>query len=107
LTDVLQGTAVRVLGMTSPTIKTGSVVGVSEKVEIHYDDQSSQRFVGMIGLARVSGMTFHPLTAGGDSGALVVDDNGNAIGMIIGAGKSATYAMPLNRLFTDLDLSFT
>lgn len=46
-----------------------------------------------------------PLTQKGDSGAVVIDTNGNAVGMVVAGDGMLTYALPISRLMQAFDLT--
>lgn len=102
--DLFSHTQVQVAGMTSPVPTTGTVAGFQESPVLTYADGSTQHFVGLFAVAAIVGTSQKPITQPGDSGALVCDAAGVAIGIVVGAGASVTYVMPLAGHFKDLGL---
>jgi len=104
--DVFKGSPVRVFGGTMAAPVTASVIGLDETATLRYSDGSTQRFDRMISIGTVNGGTYQSVTKGGDSGALVLDADGTAIGIVVGGGASATYLLPLAELFARFGVAF-
>ena len=45
------------------------------------------------------------IAKGGDSGAVVVDENCNIIGIVVASSPSDTYIIPISRILTHFNLS--
>lgn len=103
--DVFARTTVHVPGAASGGVKTAAVVGLDETIELRYMD-GVHRLNGVVAIATISGHGFSSMTHPGDSGAIVIDGSGKALGLVVGAGKSATYVVPLIDVFTERALSF-
>jgi hypothetical protein len=103
--DVFDRTAVFVAGKNQPSPRPASVVGLQESALLAYSDGSTQRLDGLMTIASLVGGAFSPASQPGDSGALVFDTAGVAIGIVVGAGNSVTYVMLIAGLFSTLGLS--
>lgn len=84
----------------TPVKKEGTTSGLSEgvikdknvEVSIEYPDES---YWTLSNLIAVSTQDNKPLAKPGDSGSLLVDSNGVALGIIIASSLSNTYAIPI------------
>ena len=84
-------TALKYGRTTGPT--SGAVAAINVTVLIRYDNGRA-RFVNQIEVTDTNGVAF---SRGGDSGALIVLDDGNnsPIGLLFGGGGSSTFANPI------------
>jgi hypothetical protein len=69
---------------------------------IRYDDGNVLRFANLISITHDG---YGAPTVKGDSGSLVYDEQGNAIGMVIGADNKYTYLQSMNFLNLSLHIS--
>jgi len=96
-TDLQQHTALRYFDIFHQKAATGVVYTVSPEVQIDYKDHS--RMVQDVLVIMQDADTARPISRPGNSGALLFDDNNDAVGMIIGADARYTYAIKLSNFF--------
>ncbi len=107
--DILT-TRVRVVRQAGRGIAEGTVVNYScpGAIPIQYSDGDTG-VINLILLANVAmaetGNAYTTLTAPGDSGACVYDDNGSPVGMIIAGNSMFSYAIPMVSLLQRLNAS--
>ncbi len=72
---------------------------IEYKVVSYFGPTSSQHFTGTVyftSLLEISSVSMSAFSAGGDSGALVVSENGkHAIGILIGGNSQISYVLPI------------
>ncbi|MCI0399568.1 MAG: hypothetical protein L0332_16425 [Chloroflexi bacterium] len=91
------GMAVQFLGRTSG-LNSGTINAVDVTVSIPLNDGSQVRLTDVFITNRVS--------KEGDGGALVVDEQGFALGLIAGGSEDATVIIPIEELLDDFDVEF-
>ncbi len=103
--DENKNTVVRKLGsITGPT--EGIVDSTGYTANIHY---GNGQYHTLYNLIRIKPKTFNkPFSKPGDSGAIVMDADGQAIGMIVAGTSdySCSYAIPINTIFNEFNLRF-
>ncbi len=105
--DVLQESTISILGAkTQETIK-GFVYNDSWPVSFRYPDNNLWELTDLLVLTKYdkNSNSYKALTQGGDSGALVIDNKNIAIAMIVGADNSFSYAIKLDKIIKNLDIS--
>ncbi|MCC6459583.1 MAG: hypothetical protein IT260_03865 [Saprospiraceae bacterium] len=82
---------------------TGRLVqhAATQPVEVEYDD-GLLSFSEMIVVESVSAIG--PLTQSGDSGAVLYDAEGHALGLVVGADNTFTYALPIKLVLDKLNV---
>lgn len=96
-------TRVRMLGGVSGE-QWGVVRERDMDVPINYHD--GERLFKLTGLITVSSDQGQPISRAGDSGSLLTDENGYALGLVVAADTTHTYAIPVQRIFNSLHLMF-
>lgn len=76
----------------------GKVVAINATINVGYGTFGTARFVNQI---VTTGMS-----AGGDSGSLVLDMNGNAVGLLFAGSTSATIINPISAVMSALNIDF-
>jgi hypothetical protein len=66
---------------------TGRIVNINATVDVNYGDGKVARFVGQL--------VTSPMSAPGDSGSLIADLNGNAVGLLFAGSAQATIVNPI------------
>lgn len=102
-----EGTTVYKVGRTTGAT-TGRITAFEvDNLVIQYD-RGQLRFDGQI---EIEGVSDRPFSAGGDSGSVIVDAEGNAVALLFAGGDSGgtnglglTYANPIQTVLTDLDV---
>jgi hypothetical protein len=84
----------RTTGQTS-----GKVVGLNATVFVEYSGGRIARFVGQI---MIQGSSF---SGPGDSGALIIDGNRRPVGLLFAGGGSYTFANPIGRVLSALNVT--
>ena len=103
--DQERHTAVEKYGKT-----TGKTEGIIDTVgyaaDIKYDDGQTHKIYNLIRIKPND--SSKPFSRPGDSGALVVDADNQAIGMIVAGTESGDYsfAIPINTIFNEINLKF-
>lgn len=92
--DVTVGDVVQKSGRTT-RVTVDEVIGTDSTVDVSYDGGVA-RFVDQI----ICG----PMSAGGDSGSVVYDANGNAIGLLFAGSDTITIVNRIQDVFTALDI---
>ena len=90
--DPTLGMSVRMLGRASG-LATGEISVVDVTAVINLGEQNF-RFV--------NGIATSPMSQGGDSGALVVDEEGYAIGVVVAGSESQTFLSPMQDVLDSL-----
>src|SRR5256712_2836605 len=94
--DAELGMRLRQSGRTSG-ITEGRVTALDATVEVDYGGQAA-------GLRRQGAS--QPLSQGGDSGSLVVDESGRAVGLLFAGGATTTLINPIAAIAHFLDVTF-
>ena len=66
---------------------TGQIVNINATVDVNYGDGKVARFIGQL--------VTSPMSAPGDSGSLIADLNGNAVGLLFAGSAQATIVNPI------------
>jgi len=66
---------------------TGQIVNINATVDVNYGQGKIARFIGQL--------VTSPMSAPGDSGSLVADLNGNAVGLLFAGSQQATIVNPI------------
>lgn len=90
---------VRSVGRTSGLVK-GKMVPAKGKFNINYPVHGKEIQKQISGL-----LVSNQLSAGGDSGAAVLDEENNVIGMIIANSETHTYILPIYRILSEMSVS--
>lgn len=102
--DVVQRTAVTMLGYKSGT-QRGEVVQTGAKSNFTYGSQELE-LTNLITVGNpVSATVYQPISQPGDSGAIIYDDNGYALGMVMGCDEHFTYAIPMQNILEQLNMT--
>lgn len=102
--DAVQRTAVTMLGYKSGT-QRGEVVQITAKSSFTYGNQDLE-LTNLIKVGNpVSETVFQPISQPGDSGAIIYDDNGYALGMVMGSDEQFTYAIPMQNILDLLNMT--
>lgn len=83
----------------------GKVTAVGLKLHVHISGEQNGglEFVEQIEITGIKNSSF---AQKGDSGSLVVDENGKAIGLLFAVGDSTAYANPIDKVFDKLQIDF-
>lgn len=95
--DVFQQVTIQHHGATSRT-KNGVIINMSITATFSYPDGKNHTLKDLICIGTRSNDTWQSISQPGDSGAIVLDANGYAIGMIVGGGANTSYAIPLSSM---------
>ncbi len=97
--DVFSEIDVSLKGKTSSKVKAGKVINKNVAVKIKYYDSDPKRRIweleNLMVLAERRDGNWKPITQSGDSGAIVLDRELNALGMIVATAKNVSYAIPI------------
>jgi hypothetical protein len=94
--DPVTGEAVRVRGMESG-YQEGSVEGLDVTLRFLFGNDQI-KFINLVRFGRLVNNHWHPITAGGDSGALVWDQASlTVVGLHFGVTLKYSYAIKINR----------
>jgi len=66
---------------------TGKIVNINATVDVNYGDGKTARFIGQL--------VTSPMSSPGDSGSLIADLNGNAVGLLFAGSQQATIVNPI------------
>ena len=95
LATINVGDAVQKSGRTTG-VTVDEVIGVDASVDVSYGSEGVGRFVDQI----ICG----PMSAGGDSGSVVYDASGNAIGLLFAGSDTITILNPIQEVFIALGI---
>jgi len=100
LANLSIGRAVQKYGRTT-SLTTGTIIGIGATITVSYGASGNAVFTNQI----VVGSS-HPFIKAGDSGSLLVTDDGNAypVGLLFAGNSSGKYAFanPINDVLSDL-----
>lgn len=85
--------------------RTGVIINNGFYAEFEYDDGKNFGIEDLIVLSNKNGNTYTTISIPGYSGALVVDGNNYAIGLLVGGDSIYSYAIPINKILTAFDCS--
>jgi len=93
-------------GRNMTITKYGVIINNGFEVAIDYNDgNKSYKIQNTIVLSAATD-NFKTISKGGYSGAIVIDNDGYVIGMVIGGDEKFTYAVPINTLKKELNFKF-
>ena len=95
--SVVVGTPLQKSGRTTGYSR-GKVMAINATIDVGYGAFGTARFVNQIVTSAMS--------AGGDSGSLVLDMNGNAIGLLFAGSTAATILNPISAVMSALNIDF-
>lgn len=95
--SVAVGTALQKSGRTTGYSR-GKVMAINATIDVGYGTFGTARFVNQIVTSAMS--------AGGDSGSLVLDMNGNAVGLLFAGSTAATILNPISAVMSALNIDF-
>lgn len=90
---------------SDPVLVEGLVVGSEFYVLLKYEDGTMFALDNLIVLSKKVDDSYHTISKPGYSGALVVDEKGYAIGLLVGGDNNYSYAIPINKILTCFDCS--
>jgi hypothetical protein len=94
-------TSVNVYGATTKEKRSGLITGLGARWKINFRDGSTgYEMVNLIEIQK-DGRT---IVKGGDSGALIFTDEGEALGMVVATTKKRTLAIPIHTILTHWNL---
>ena len=98
------GMRVKKCGRTTE-VTTGTVKGAFlQPIQMPYRSENFNALVYLNNMIGVEGDGGEPFSLGGDSGSLVVSEDGNqAIGLIVGGMTGISIVMPISSLFSDMN----
>lgn len=97
--DIEKNVFISMYGAKSKS-KWGTVKSIYTDVKIKYSDKEHT----LLNLICIS-QNGKAISAPGDSGACIMDENNNLIGILVAGSKTTSYALPAASLFTKLDIS--
>lgn len=102
LEDKRQRTKVQIDGKSSGP-RDGIIVDINVPARIMYPDGKRWRLEKLI---KIKPIDNNPFSKGGDSGSLVVDEFGFAIGLLVAGDEKlkTSFAIPINKIFNQLNL---
>lgn len=105
--DEANRTTVRFKGMTKSTMKEGKIIFIKRSPTIKYTTNKGdyrQQINNLIAISEIRNGTRYPVSVPGDSGALVVDTDGKALGIIVASDDVFSYAVPIERILSKYKL---
>jgi hypothetical protein len=100
--DAINQTEVTILGGFTKKKVKGFVYNDSWNTKFYYPKSASEKELwalnDLIVLSRNAGEMLSSMSQGGDSGAFVVDNNKNVIGLVVGGDKTFTYAIKMEKI---------
>jgi len=108
LIDAISQTKINLLGWKSQKRQNGFIYSESWSASFQYPDGKVWTLNDLVIIAKVDPATnsYQPLTQGGDSGAIILDENGKGIAMLVGSDQTFSYGMKLPRIMKTFDISF-
>jgi hypothetical protein len=105
--DAIKNTMVTLLGAKTAVISTGFIYNDSWPATFKYPDNRNWELKDLIVLTTLDPQTnqYKAISKGGDSGALVIDDSNIAIGILVGADQSFSYAIKLKKIADAFDIA--
>ena len=76
-----------------------------EEEKFEYEDGEIVTYRNLLLFGKSSGSNWRTVSAKGDSGAVVFDDNYRAIGLLIGGNDQFSYALPIKPLLDQAECS--
>ncbi len=95
--DAILELPVNIVGGKSEKKRKGMIYNNSMKKSFPYPDKSWE-LSDLLVLTQYDGENYKTLTQKGDSGSLVMDDDNNAVGIVVGGDKKFTYAMKMDKI---------
>jgi hypothetical protein len=96
--DAINETGVTVLGGETQKKVKGFVYNDTWESQFRYQDDSKWKLIDLFIITRIEGSSFKALSQPGDSGAFVVDDSNNVVGMVVGGDDKFTYAIKMDKI---------
>lgn len=94
-------TRVNVYGAATQKKRSGLITGLGARWKINFRDGSARH--EMVNLIEIQ-QDGHSIVRGGDSGALIFTDEGEALGMVVASTKKRTLAIPIQTILTNWNL---
>jgi hypothetical protein len=109
--DVKAGTNVKLFSGMRSSIRGGYISDINQKVWILYAQdltKPEEKLYHLLdGLILIKPLDKDPFSIGGDSGSVIVDELGFAIGLLVAGttgADSVSYAIPIDTIFSQLNL---
>lgn len=106
--DAISQTKINLLGWKSQKRQNGFIYSDSWSASFQYPDGSIWTLNDLVILTRIDPATnsYQPISQGGDSGAIILDEKGKGIAMLVGSDQAFSYAMKLPKIMKTFDISF-
>lgn len=101
--DINNEIAVRLHGAKTGSLKEGILLNREAVAELDYADRTVTMH-DLIVVGRRSNSKFESLSQRGDSGSVVIDAQGNALGLIVAGSSSFSYAIPMTSILKLLSM---
>lgn len=105
IAKISKGLEILFKGKTLPTAKSGIIIDEISEIDILYPDDKSRTLNKLISIStRINNENF-AVAQGGDSGALVINNNSEAVGVVVAGSDNFTYVIPFENIVENFGIT--